>query len=147
MVVWTRAVVRTWRCRPTNFSRAFSEKLPTSEPKGRNIQWVFLGCPGVGKGTYAARLSKLLGVPHIATGDLVRQQLSSHGPLASKLVDIVSQGQLISDEIVIDLLSKRLEAGEAKGETGFILDGFPRTIRQASGIWHAGACYGYNLAR
>ncbi|TMW98434.1 hypothetical protein EJD97_004033 [Solanum chilense] len=131
MVVWTRAVVRTWRCRPTNFSRAFSEKLPTSEPKGRNIQWVFLGCPGVGKGTYAARLSKLLGVPHIATGDLVRQQLSSHGPLASKLVDIVSQGQLISDEIVIDLLSKRLEAGEAKGETGFILDGFPRTIRQA----------------
>lgn len=86
MVVWTRAVVRTWRCRPTNFSRAFSEKLPTSEPKGRNIQWVFLGCPGVGKGTYAARLSKLLGVPHIATGDLVRQQLSSHGPLASKVV-------------------------------------------------------------
>ncbi|KAH0683285.1 hypothetical protein KY290_021877 [Solanum tuberosum] len=77
-------VVRTWRCRPTNFSQAFSEKLPTPEAKGRNVQWVFLGYPGVRKGTYAARLSKLLGVPHIATGDLVRQQLSSHGPLASK---------------------------------------------------------------
>lgn len=132
-----------WRCRATNLRQSFCYKPSENnlkaavspancrEGKGRNVQWVFLGCPGVGKGTYAARLSKLLGVPHIATGDLVRQELSSHGPLASQLADIVNQGQLISDEIVIDLLSKRLEAGEAKGETGFILDGFPRTIRQA----------------
>ncbi|CAI9091032.1 OLC1v1025949C1 [Oldenlandia corymbosa var. corymbosa] len=98
---------------------------------GRSVQWVFLGCPGVGKGTYAARLSSLLGVPHISTGDLVRHELSSHGPLSSKLGEIVNQGKLISDETIIDLLSKRLEAGEAKGESGFILDGFPRTIRQA----------------
>lgn len=135
-----------WRCRATTITRGFcckpfanNLKVPPAavspascpEAKGRNVQWVFLGCPGVGKGTYAARLSKLLGLPHIATGDLVRQELSSHDPLASQLADIVNQGQLISDEIVIDLLSKRLEAGEAKGETGFILDGFPRTIRQA----------------
>ncbi|KAG9158841.1 hypothetical protein Leryth_017870 [Lithospermum erythrorhizon] len=119
-------------------------KDPRSQNCGRNVQWVFLGCPGVGKGTYAARLSNLVGVPHISTGDLVRQELSSHGPLASQLLllgvhgplasqleDIVNRGKLISDEIVIDLLSKRLEAGEAKGESGFILDGFPRTIRQA----------------
>ena len=46
-------------------------------------------------------------------------------------VEIVNQGKLVSDEIIISLLSKRLEAGEAKGESGFILDGFPRTIRQA----------------
>ncbi|CAK9315145.1 unnamed protein product [Citrullus colocynthis] len=97
----------------------------------RNVQWVFLGCPGVGKGTYASRLSSLLGVPHIATGDLVREELSSSGPLASQLAEIVSQGKLVSDEIIFDLLSKRLRAGEAKGESGFILDGFPRTIRQA----------------
>ncbi|GLT88923.1 hypothetical protein SLE2022_069300 [Rubroshorea leprosula] len=101
------------------------------ELSGRNVQWVFLGCPGVGKGTYASRLSNLLGVPHIATGDLVRDELSSSGPLASQLKDIVNQGKLVSDEIIINLLSKRLEAGEAKGESGFILDGFPRTIRQA----------------
>lgn len=54
--------------------------LPLSrEPSDRNVQWVFLGCPGVGKGTYASRLSNLLGVPHIATGDLVREELSSAG--------------------------------------------------------------------
>nr|GMD32077.1 probable adenylate kinase 6, chloroplastic [Ipomoea batatas] len=104
---------------------------PEEPPKGRNVQWVFLGCPGVGKGTYAARLSSLLGVPHIATGDLVRHELSARGPLSSQLAEIVNQGRLISDEIIIDLLSKRLEAGESKGESGFILDGFPRTIRQA----------------
>lgn len=101
------------------------------DPEDRNVQWVFLGCPGVGKGTYASRLSSLLGVPHIATGDLVREELNSSGPLSSQLKEIVNQGKLVSDEIIISLLSKRLEAGEAKGESGFILDGFPRTIRQA----------------
>ena len=49
------------------------------------VQWVFLGCPGVGKGTYASRLTKLLRVPHIATGDLVRDELSSSGPLSSQV--------------------------------------------------------------
>ncbi|KAK9289541.1 hypothetical protein L1049_007697 [Liquidambar formosana] len=104
---------------------------PRSDPKDRNVQWVFLGSPGVGKGTYGSRLSNLLGVPHIATGDLVRHELSSSGPLSLQLAEIVNQGKLVSDEIIISLLSKRLEAGEAKGESGFILDGFPRTIRQA----------------
>ncbi|KAF9676745.1 hypothetical protein SADUNF_Sadunf08G0034900 [Salix dunnii] len=101
------------------------------ETKDGNVQWVFLGCPGVGKGTYASRLSTFLGVPHIATGDLVREELNSSGPLASQLKETVNQGKLVSDEIIISLLSKRLEAGEVKGESGFILDGFPRTIRQA----------------
>ncbi|KAH7669302.1 Adenylate kinase/UMP-CMP kinase protein [Dioscorea alata] len=105
--------------------------VETKDLAERNVQWVFLGCPGVGKGTYASRLSQLLGVPHIATGDLVREELSSSGPLAQQLAAIVNQGKLVSDEIVIDLLSKRLENGAAKGESGFILDGFPRTIRQA----------------
>ncbi|KAL3839607.1 hypothetical protein ACJIZ3_024198 [Penstemon smallii] len=104
---------------------------PRIDPKGKNIQWVFLGCPGVGKGTYASRLSALLGVPHIATGDLVREELSSSGPVSKQLEEIVNQGKLVSDEIIIDLLSRRLEKGESKGESGFILDGFPRTVRQA----------------
>ncbi|ONK79801.1 uncharacterized protein A4U43_C01F10210 [Asparagus officinalis] len=100
-------------------------------PRQRNVQWVFLGCPGVGKGTYASRLSSLLGVPHIATGDLVRDELNSSGPLSKQLSELVNQGKLVSDEIIINLLSKRLEDGGAKGESGFILDGFPRTVRQA----------------
>ncbi|KAD4384393.1 hypothetical protein R6Q59_011523 [Mikania micrantha] len=104
----------------------FSDSKPS-----RNFQWVFLGCPGVGKGTFASRLSILLGVPHIATGDLVREELSNSGPLSRQLSEIVNQGKLVSDEIIFDLLSTRLEAGESKGESGFILDGFPRTIRQA----------------
>ncbi|XP_020575069.1 probable adenylate kinase 1, chloroplastic [Phalaenopsis equestris] len=99
--------------------------------KERSVQWVFLGCPGVGKGTYASRLSRLLGVPHIATGDLVREELASSGPLARELAAIVNKGKLVSDENIINLLSKRLESGAAKGESGFILDGFPRTVRQA----------------
>lgn len=56
------------------------EKLGT-----RSVQWVFLGCPGVGKGTYASRLSNLLGVPHISTGDLVRDELASSGSLTKKV--------------------------------------------------------------
>ncbi|KAL2509471.1 Adenylate kinase 1 [Forsythia ovata] len=111
--------------------RSQSNSPPRVDPKDRNIQWVFLGCPGVGKGTYASRLSTLLGVPHIATGDLVREELSSSTPLSKQLKETVNQGKLVSDEIIINLLSKRLEAGETNGESGFILDGFPRTVRQA----------------
>ncbi|KAM4089855.1 hypothetical protein ACJW30_09G015900 [Castanea mollissima] len=113
------------------FNSNTATTLSRKDPKDRNVQWVFLGCPGVGKGTYASRLCNLLGVPHIATGDLVREELASSGPLSHQLTEIVNQGKLVSDEIIISLLSKRLEAGEAKGESGFILDGFPRTIRQA----------------
>ncbi|KAK8934915.1 hypothetical protein KSP39_PZI014855 [Platanthera zijinensis] len=98
---------------------------------GRGVQWIFLGCPGVGKGTYASRLSQLLGVPHIATGDLVRNELASSSPQARQLADITNQGKLVSDEVIMTLLSKRLQQQEANGESGFILDGFPRTIRQA----------------
>lgn len=108
-----------------------NHKFTRKDPKDRNVQWVFLGCPGVGKGTYASRLSKFLGVPHIATGDLVREELASSGSLSQQLSEIVNQGKLVSDEIIFNLLSKRLEAGEAEGESGFILDGFPRTVKQA----------------
>jgi adenylate kinase len=53
---------------------------------GSRVQWVFLGCPGVGKGTYAGRLSRLLGVPHVATGDLVRDALASQDPLSKQVL-------------------------------------------------------------
>ncbi|KAL6645272.1 hypothetical protein ACP70R_016880 [Stipagrostis hirtigluma subsp. patula] len=113
------------------FAFAAEERMRRRPAAERNVQWVFLGCPGVGKGTYASRLSRLLGVPHIATGDLVRDELASTGPLAVQLAEIVNQGKLVSDEIIINLLSKRLKKGEDQGESGFILDGFPRTVKQA----------------
>ncbi|XP_031493562.1 probable adenylate kinase 1, chloroplastic [Nymphaea colorata] len=111
----------------------FPRKHQADPPKQQhgNVQWVFLGCPGVGKGTYASRLSHLLGVPHIATGDLVRDELAQSGPLAHQLEGIVNQGKLVPDGIIMSLLSQRLENGQARGESGFILDGFPRTIKQA----------------
>ncbi|KAL2614132.1 hypothetical protein R1flu_025824 [Riccia fluitans] len=98
---------------------------------GRGPQWVFLGCPGVGKGTYASRLSKLLDVPHIAMGNLVRNELKGSSPLSKQLSDAMEAGKLLPDEIIFNLLSRRLEQGLAVGEKGFILDGFPRTISQA----------------
>lgn len=60
-------------------------QLRRLDPRDRNVQWIFLGCPGVGKGTYASRLCNLLGVPHIATGDLVREELASSGPLSAQV--------------------------------------------------------------
>jgi adenylate kinase len=69
----------------TGFPFNAEEKLTRRPAAERNVQWVFLGCPGVGKGTYASRLSRLLGVPHIATGDLVRDELASTGPLATQV--------------------------------------------------------------
>ncbi|KAE9590939.1 hypothetical protein Lal_00023087 [Lupinus albus] len=133
MMAITRFINRTTSSSSVSYlaRRSITHAPKRVDSKDRNVQWVFLGCPGVGKGTYATRLCNLLGVPHIATGDLVRHQLSSNGPLSSQLSEIVNQGKLVSDEIIISLLSARLAAGEAKGESGFILDGFPRTIKQA----------------
>ncbi|MCO5594917.1 hypothetical protein L7F22_048952 [Adiantum nelumboides] len=93
-------------------------------------QWIFLGCPGVGKGTYASRLAKFLGVPHIAMGDIVRQELSEPTPSGLKLKQLMNEGKLLPDDVILELLAKRLEAGSVAGESGFILDGFPRTKSQ-----------------
>ncbi|CAN1747239.1 Adenylate kinase 1, chloroplastic [Linum perenne] len=85
------------------------------DPKDRNVQWVFLGCPGVGKGTYASRLSNLLGVPHIATGDLVREELNSSGPLASQEIlegvtdiDLVVNLKLREEALLAKCLGRRI---------------------------------------
>ncbi|XP_058090452.1 adenylate kinase 1, chloroplastic-like isoform X2 [Magnolia sinica] len=85
------------------------------DSRGRNVQWVFLGCPGVGKGTYAGRLSHLLGVPHIATGDLVREELSSSGPLSHQEIlggvtdiDLVINLKLREDILLVKCLGRRI---------------------------------------
>eukprot|EP00271_Cylindrocystis_brebissonii_P014901 TRINITY_DN36574_c0_g1_i1.p1 TRINITY_DN36574_c0_g1~~TRINITY_DN36574_c0_g1_i1.p1 ORF type:complete len:364 (+),score=34.28 TRINITY_DN36574_c0_g1_i1:44-1093(+) len=97
-------------------------------------RWVFLGCPGVGKGTYASRLSKLLNIPHIAMGDLVRAEVQKGTAAAKQLEATMRTGQLVTDEVVFGLLAQRLELGAARGEGGFILDGFPRTASQAASL-------------
>ncbi|GFR51656.1 hypothetical protein Agub_g14089, partial [Astrephomene gubernaculifera] len=95
------------------------------------INWVFLGPPGVGKGTYATRVAKAFGIPHIATGDLIRAEIATGSDLGAKMKSIVNQGKLLPDEIVQEVLQLRLSKGRQEGERGFLLDGFPRTRAQA----------------
>ena len=93
---------------------------------------VVLGPPGVGKGTYAEVLSKKYGIPTISVGDLFRRAIKDETELGKKTKDYVSRGDLVPDEIVIDLVKNRLEEDDCKG--GFILDGYPRTVPQAEAM-------------
>jgi len=93
---------------------------------------VMLGPPGSGKGTYAFRLTKILGVPHISTGDMVREEIKAQTELGKKIKEYSDKGELVPDEIIINLLAERLRKPDA--QKGFILDGFPRTLRQAEAL-------------
>ena len=93
---------------------------------------VVLGPPGVGKGTYTRVLSKKHDIPTISVGDLFRRAIKDETELGKKTKDYVSRGDLVPDEIVIDLVKNRLEQDDCKG--GFILDGYPRTVPQAEAM-------------
>ena len=93
---------------------------------------VMLGPPGAGKGTYASRLTVKLGVPHISTGDMVRDEIKKQTELGRRIKEYSDRGALVPDEIIIKLLAERLK--EPDCDRGFILDGFPRTIRQAEAL-------------
>ena len=90
---------------------------------------IIFGAPGSGKGTYASRLQSRLGVDVIAMGDIFRENLKEDTPLGRKVKSYVEKGLLVPDDIVIDVLKRRLT--KVPKEKGFILDGYPRTIEQA----------------
>jgi adenylate kinase len=90
---------------------------------------VFLGPPGSGKGTQAAQLAKRLGVPAISTGEILREAVRQKTPLGQKAQAIMERGELVSDQLIVELIAERLAQRDARG--GFILDGFPRTLAQA----------------
>ncbi len=96
------------------------------------MRLVLLGPPGAGKGTQAAVLSKDLGIPHVSTGDMLREALKAGTPLGLKAKEIMEKGALVPDEVVIGLVAERLAKADAK--KGFILDGFPRTPEQARSL-------------
>ena len=93
---------------------------------------VLLGPPGAGKGTHASRLNVNLGVPHISTGDMVREEIKAQTELREEIKKFSDRGVLVPDEIIIRLLAKRLRKPDCK--KGFILDGFPRTMQQAEAL-------------
>ncbi len=89
-------------------------------------RYVFLGPPGAGKGTQADLVADKLGIPHIATGDMLRDEVARGTDLGRQARAIMEAGDLVPDELVIAMLARRLEDAD-----GFILDGFPRTEPQA----------------
>ncbi|MCC6065034.1 MAG: adenylate kinase [Thermofilum sp.] len=93
------------------------------------MRLVFIGPPGVGKGTYAAAVSQRFGIPHISTGDMIREEIKRGSELGRKLKEYVERGLLVPDEIVTEMVRERLSREDCK--RGFILDGYPRTLKQA----------------
>jgi adenylate kinase len=90
---------------------------------------VLIGPPGCGKGTQAARVALAWRVPHISTGDILRRAVASGSMLGDAVRDAMSRGDLVSDEIITDLVAERL--ADLDATAGFVLDGFPRTVEQA----------------
>ena len=93
---------------------------------------VLLGAPGSGKGTQAKRLMDERQVPHISTGDMLRAAIAGGSELGKQAKSIVDSGRLVSDDIMLGIISERLDARDASN--GFILDGFPRTEKQAEDL-------------
>ena len=96
------------------------------------MRLVLLGAPGSGKGTQATRLKEQLGVPHISTGDLLRAAVAAGTALGQQAKAVMERGELVSDEIVLGMLEERF--GQPDIARGFILDGYPRNLAQASAL-------------
>ncbi|MEO7072707.1 MAG: adenylate kinase [Rhodanobacter sp.] len=96
------------------------------------MRLVLLGAPGSGKGTQASRLKSELAVPHISTGDMLRAAVAAGTPMGLQAKAVMAAGQLVSDDILLGMLEDRL--AQADAQSGFILDGYPRNLAQASAL-------------
>ena len=97
-----------------------------------NTKIIFLGSPGAGKGTYSTRIARILGVPHVSTGEIFRKAIKKDNNLGNQVNEYVKKGKLVPDDITINTLKKRID--EPDCQNGFILDGYPRTIPQAQAL-------------
>ncbi|WP_456718780.1 MULTISPECIES: adenylate kinase [unclassified Bradyrhizobium] len=96
------------------------------------MRLVLLGAPGSGKGTQAARLAKRLDIPQLSTGDMLRAAVSEGTPIGTRVKATMERGELVPDDLVVAIVAGRISQPDAK--SGFILDGFPRTIAQAAAL-------------
>ena len=96
------------------------------------INIILFGSPGVGKGTQAKLLSQKYDIPHVSTGDILRQNMQEQTPLGIKAKKSIDEGNLVPDDVMIGMIKEILRSG--KCEKGIILDGFPRTVAQADAL-------------
>ncbi|MGB5289214.1 MAG: adenylate kinase [Ignavibacteriaceae bacterium] len=96
------------------------------------MRLILFGAPGVGKGTQAKLISSNLNIPHISTGDILRQAVKDKTELGKKAQEIMNRGDLVPDDIMIGIIQERLHKPDCS--KGFILDGFPRTVKQATAL-------------
>lgn len=93
---------------------------------------IFLGPPGAGKGTQAVRVCERLGIPQISTGDILRRAMKEGTPTGLAAKAYIDKGELVPDSVVIDIVRERLAAEDC--QSGYVLDGFPRTVPQAEAL-------------
>lgn len=99
---------------------------------GKPLVVILMGPPGAGKGTHAKPLGSQLGVPHISTGDLFREQIRGQTPFGQKAKSYIDAGKLVPDKVVLEMLMDRISQPDCKH--GYVLDGFPRTVPQAEAL-------------
>ncbi|TSA12277.1 MAG: adenylate kinase [Betaproteobacteria bacterium] len=100
------------------------------------MRFILLGPPGAGKGTQASFVTKKYGIPQISTGDMLRAAIKAGSELGLKAKQLMNAGQLVSDEVILDLVKHRIDEPDCAG--GFLFDGFPRTLAQAESMKQAG---------
>ncbi|HIA29395.1 MAG TPA: adenylate kinase, partial [Candidatus Marinimicrobia bacterium] len=96
------------------------------------MRLVFLGPPGIGKGTQAKILCQRITIPHLSTGDMLRDVISTKSDLGKEARTYMDRGRLVPDDVILGMVEERLQQPDTHG--GYLFDGFPRTLPQADGL-------------